>query len=834
MRSFEPVLVSCTERWLSPLGGPPRCPRPLVVDAITLSAEPALAVEAADHEVALVSRRRVSPTERRRPKAFGHALRVPIPVAPRPRGRLQPLPAKLSAPKDRPLSQASVTEAIYLRDVLGKSAGVWRSELDSEVLGHDADVAAWASHRIRSLRAAQRRGRQQAAMWRERTERSRGLCELRWKLQREAHRLAQPAPVEATPCSIVVAGAEEAHAHHSLSPSVNKSKLRVCKTVTPENSEADGDRQSTSDGSNESEEDRNCAGSNLKASTLKPKQPLRLRVKRLQQNARDRRRLQKDEKTFTPRSSEGSRRLRTSMVRPTLKDRNAYQQKFEKYDADHSGHLDSTELRLCLCDLGLRGRSESERHAIKEILDSFEGETVDLELFVSDVVPAVRLALAELQEIRLRETFIEGDSDGSGMLSIDEAVRVLRLMGIFPSEAIVMEVICDVVPDAIEVSKTISGEWLIDRDILDLEKFVALIALLRERTEREYLESFQALALTYLPGEEHDMWRHNLVELDEEFRRTGCDHVNYAQAMVILRNAGQLPRDTGVLPTIFAEHATDGAVSFGALLQVISTLRKLDDHRLENLFEVCGQETGSLTFVEAHRAMHQAGATGSEEIGEVEELLDEFSDGSGRLVDTKGFALFCRFIGDRLHKVRVERARQLAASHGWSDAFFDELKTAFSVVDLDSSGTLGPEKLVKVCEVMHLTYSNHDINSALVTLGWNSDPLGSVSVNRVMLVKLLVLLDQWDAERKFSTAMQEMVGLAVPDMIAKLLLILQHLDSHGFRSSTLVELRRELDGLVHVRASMEVMNDVMSRIRAEVATHSKSGSRSPRDQQGVT
>jgi hypothetical protein len=131
---------------------------------------------------------------------------------------------------------------------------------------------------------------------------------------------------------------------------------------------------------------------------------------------------------------------------------------------------------------------------------------------------------------------------------------------------------------------------------------------------------------------------------------------------------------------------------------------------------------------------------------------------------------------------------------------------------------------------MNLAHTTDDINAALKTLGCFSDLQGSVSVNCFMLVKLMILLDQWEAERTFNAAMQEMDGLEVPAMIAKLLLALQHLESHGVRSSALLELKCELDGLVQAGGSMEIMTDLMHRTRAEVATLLKSRPRSAMDQ----
>lgn len=316
---LQPVLTANVDRWLTPRGAPPRrLGRPgAPADASSLvlaSACPAAASEAAAREIdsrggtalSLCGVTRDTASRRQQCRsASGGVRRAPLPrVASRRRPRtLKALPDgdqsqtssewnyKLRAP-----SATDVTDALYARTVCGRG-NVFRSGLDFEVEVHDAEEAAMAYFRKECARHAQHWSRDQAAQYRESKYRQESLFELRWALQQHGE-LSAPLVEDDRAFTItdVVGGALEEATCVPPPPRSSPSgealrvrpSMRRTKTFRLRSSEND---ESNSDSDNEitpAKEGVALGRANLKLTSLRPKQPLKARMRRIRQNARER------------------------------------------------------------------------------------------------------------------------------------------------------------------------------------------------------------------------------------------------------------------------------------------------------------------------------------------------------------------------------------------------------------------------------------------------------------------------------------------------------------------------------------------------------------------
>lgn len=324
---FEPVLLTqdISQR-LNP-GGPPRClNRRLptqVSESPVIDTDPSSAVLAADNEIASIcSSRHSQRRSKQRPSLPQVPLKHPSQIAlkavtyyaPKPPGQNSSRALKLPLPG--PPSPKTVSETIYTRNVLGRNTGFcWRSDLDSELEGRDAEFAEMAHHRADCQRAEGRRCREQAAEWREANERQLQMFARRW---RQEHHSTQPNysvdQSDEEPMSPLSLSRPQRWDEEPMSPSrpqrwneepMSPSRPQRWKQNPREENTSrnevddptDLDVIAKSASSSPSEGTKSRTTGLLRSSGLRPKQPLKMRQLRVIRNRREKakRRLQEQE-----------------------------------------------------------------------------------------------------------------------------------------------------------------------------------------------------------------------------------------------------------------------------------------------------------------------------------------------------------------------------------------------------------------------------------------------------------------------------------------------------------------------------------------------------------
>jgi len=537
--------------------------------------------------------------------------------------------------------------------------------------------------------------------------------------------------------------------------------------------------------------------------TLRPKQPLALRYRRVELNRRARvRRRRSDHVAHQEEASaelgmaSEMRALLQQQFRKTqhggtslqpdsqalrahrVKDVIAVRRVFEAYDWDGSGALDQAELKGLLADLGLRARNPAEREQIQFILRSVSSLEVSFEDLVEWIIPKVRFVLAEVNREVLREYFEKADIDCSNSLTINELVKVVRLMGIFPSQAAVEAAVLEVVPDASQGLRTIDGDLLLTRNIVSFEQFLHLAALLQERVEFGRAEKARAIARAHnLTKEERDLWGQDVVDLHESFRRFCHGGPELAEVAKLLDTAklGVVVRDSGVLRTSgalqkrlsnllrrHADGASDGCLTFKQLLEVLSVARRQEQAGSRQVFEShCGSSGGGLSLLTSQRALRDCDVVPRSD-GEAQEiafLIEEFDeDGSGE-VELGEFERLALFVAERLRKLRREAERLRVFQHDWTEEQYKEFRTAFVIADEDFCEALTEEQLGKAVEQLQRGWTSKEGVNALAELG--ADP--SKGVDFLTFLDLMKAMS--DGEEHRQIALQAGIDREMADLL---------------------------------------------------------------------
>lgn len=690
-------------------------------------------------------------------------------------------------------NSTEVVEARYIRDQTGKKSACYRSGLDEEIELHDLEVAAMADHRQASAFHFACKGRDQASRWREKALRDIGLREVQWKLDtgeveiakkphddvdRRAARDLDDMHMLVAPRTSPVERAK--HARDSVVSSVQRKKKKK-RSDRIDDEFGESSSGSGSDDELYPEEDPEFSG--RMGASMSLKQPLRVRLRRLKQNAREWRQAMikeeeeaqlaktaarqarqenKAEAQGKKKKKKGKRNAgnssddeldslddleeRSAPPTPTTarktkiehrashvaaflnqseQDQQMLRRIFEQYDVNGSDSLDQSELVVCLCDMGLRGKNETERSEIRKILWSIDELEVGFYQFATEVVPNIRKRLGELQQENLAKLFAEADADGSGLLSLEEALKELRLMGCFPGEDLVKEAIVEAAPEAAEMSRSMDGSWLKTRDILDVRGFGTLIRILQEKTARQRAERTRELRAEYkLTEADIQAWGHTLVDVHHAFTRVGSQPISKTRAAIAVRECGLAPRNMTqryLIKSVVDEEAdADSSIDFPHFLKIGQKLREHDRQWLHRVFDKNDrQRDNALDLAEVHGALSECGIRPrtQRESEEIRNLIEEFDEDCSGDVDREEFINLYRFVSERLHKVQREVERQCAIRFAWDDEQFEELRATFLAFDTDASEALDLNEMMQAVETLQKSFSREDLNPVLQEAG---------------------------------------------------------------------------------------------------------------------
>jgi len=701
-------------------------------------------------------------------------------------------------------------DALQVRDLIGHHVGrVWRGGVDPDIDDHDAAMTDMAYFRADCQRHVQNCSREQAAHWRALDKRQRQLQELRWRLEHdEVGELSKPWAWRELGTSEIVGQRYPTPVVESTNTrsrsfatrscrrrttrKTTQSARQTCKGTPPPDGVDDGGASSwSSDGADTDSDEPTTSLSvlgGMKHLSVRPSQPLRVRMKRIKANAQQwmiqrlaKRRAEEEaeeaaalaeakagdsapssvEEDKDPHSSwkRFHKERVTAFINQTNDDDdNVCRRIFDAYDRTGDGTIDQSVMMQCLKDLGLRGTTMQERTQIREILWSVHKLEVTFDEFAHEIMPAVRTSLAELHHERLVKQFEEADKDGSGFLSINETLKILRMMGTYPSEEQILRGITDVLPVAAITGQTDAGYSVRTCDLLDIDKYLALVHLLQERTERENLDRTKKIALAHnLVEEEQQLLQHNLVDLADSFDRFATDgQLSSSQVVNAIRDSGVVPRSRGGIASIQdalqleCSMSNDEMVDFQKFLRVVQRLVVHDRFWLLKIFEKHdSQRRGALSLAEAHTALvTDCGIVlrTSEEASNIAASIEEFDEDCSGAVGRDEFLELCRFVFQRVHKIQREVERQHAARYGWNDEQIEELRSAFILLDENNSETLEHNEVVGAIDVLQRS-SREDVRTLFVELGldpYHKDTL----VDFLKFLRMMKILDDRETHRQ--------------------------------------------------------------------------------------
>lgn len=432
---------------------------------------------------------------------------------------------------------------------------------------------------------------------------------------------------------------------------------------------------------------------------------------------------------------------------------------FDKLDGDRSHSLDLAELRSCLLSIGLWGKNEKERRAIRDILWEIDKLQVDFEDF-SELVPSVRKSLNELRNQRSAELFSFFNIYGEPCISIQDALNGLRRLGRTMREEFRDEVVKD-------FSYERGTEFLkgTTDPCLDQEGFVHFVSILQEHADRDNYEQFQRIIQKHFISQElQAQWEHDLVDLHAQFYEyepvsgkygSPSGALSEVQVITVLRETGYMPksasRQNSLASMVQEMMGPDGTLSFMDFLAIMQKLREHDRERLRKIFETRKDwSQGYLSLDEIFEALPLCGLVprNKEERYEVRALLEEFDEDGLGILSSDDCVVVCQQLARKFKLMQNERERQYVVSAGWTDKHFAEFRQAFWSLDEDMSEVLERDELTKAVELLRGSYwqTVGTLDSMLVALGM--DPNKEVKVNFLVFLRMLKMLDDSESRRQ--------------------------------------------------------------------------------------
>jgi len=816
---LEPVHVGPTNQWLNRCGAPPRQIGLAAEDSLALvNNSPKGAAAAADRELmdtqSLCTVETLAPFQVRKPPV----PRMASSRRSRPCHKLKALPTSTCGSSAKrllefkPLTSTEVMEACYTRDTAAKEGALFRATLDQDILDHDFEILEMAEYRQAATFYYQDRTRHKASSWRKAVARKRKLFEVQWKLANGVMDISRKNPgdelgrpndheLDAESLPLLLAPrSTPTGAPRRRRPALLKRNKKVKEPVHESMEGSEGaSLEETLD--SESEDGHDDWRTVIKiAHMLQPKQPRQVRMQRLKQNGRDWRQAKKLEHVPAPSSKSKSKKKngvsfgadsssdgsdhddeldeqmekrrnsgiehRASQVAAfgqwSLQDQKDIRQVFDRFDNDGSDALDQSEMTSCLADLGLRGKNETERTEIREILFSMDKLEIGFYEFATQIVPTIRKRLAELQAEGLNHAFREADADESGLLSIEETLRELKLIGVFPSEQQIKSAILEVCPHTAERGRALDGSWLVKRDILNVDDFCAVVRRVQERLDRARADRLRQMIVDYkLDDKDTAAWQQSLVDTHAIFSRylipdMDTPVISKANTTFVVRECGLAPKNPEarmfMVPTINRLAGDDGEVEFAEFLKIGDSMRELDRKWLNRIFSKYDvDKSAALSLAEVRCALAECGinARTPQEKQELNSMIDEFDDDGSGEVDIDEFLGLFTFVSERLFRVQREAERQTSVRFSWSDTKFESLRSTFMSYDEDASESLDVDEMLALVSTLQRgsPMGLQDINPVLQEAGLSAG-CKTAKVDFMGFMKIIKALEDMEHMRQ--------------------------------------------------------------------------------------
>lgn len=723
-RLLEPILSRQVDRWVTPCGAPPRG----LSKATLASASTHLASEPSEEDTGATLRsssynskradvvvsRRLPPMSARRKRARARRLAV----------GMHKLPSITVPP-----SAETVTEALYVRDMVGKEGCLWRQKLDAEVSERDEELAGLAMYRKDITEAARQQNRAQAARWREAQDREDRIDQLRWRLEEEGE-FAKLVPQNSAPPREGL----PPRAPTPTSPSLLAQARRKLQSVV--GSRAEQEKRKVE------EMEELLIASEDKIPGSPRGQPRRSSMDKGLPVGREGRRRSSESSTpiiqpalavvVGAAHSEHLKGLRGRLLANRKPERVAdkkTQRVLDRYDKFGNGMVEVADLKDVLVELGFGGENGMERRQVHKECRSLRAFEITHAEVAHTVVPNVRARLEAARLEQLREQFREADINKNGMLSMGETVQMLRQTGTYPNVSQVLAVLQDLLPDVFTKAQSLDGQWLMSRDVLDFDLFCSVMKMLKQRTADEIQKKLKELNERYdLDGQWQARWGSRLLDMHETFQqyckegRPGV--VDMTKFASFLHDVGYSPAHHGVaihVPRCATSMANEeGELSFQAILKATDKVLALDRVRLLRLlekFEHNGNHTFSL--LDCRRLLQEAGCMTHNKAEEdcVRACIQQFDTEDTDEVCKEHAVDLVHDVTQQLRKYRKEAERHTADNYGYSTEQLKEFRSVFKHLDADLSGHLDKDELGEAVRMLRRSACAPDVDELVACLG---------------------------------------------------------------------------------------------------------------------
>eukprot|EP00929_Paragymnodinium_shiwhaense_P068102 TRINITY_DN34228_c0_g1_i2.p1 TRINITY_DN34228_c0_g1~~TRINITY_DN34228_c0_g1_i2.p1 ORF type:complete len:1054 (+),score=252.17 TRINITY_DN34228_c0_g1_i2:142-3303(+) len=529
---------------------------------------------------------------------------VAPPELPKPRQHLPKLE------KQRPAVE--VGELVHVRQCLGKASGMfWRGEMDAGVNLHDQESVATAEYRLHCQRSVRKQNREKAHERRLREEREEAMSVMRWLLLHSGpgsigvpealteEKLAKlheddwapelPHRIPTPQCPHHESSrAEDSHHGDHPAPHCGRQSMGTTalhKTEVPRQSQMDSLHN----------EATKIARSRKLKRTMTMKQ---LRRKAKKKPSSDRPSTDESAHDAVPELVEPGDELgKVALIRSA----------FEQFDTDGSGNLDQAELKHCLRDLGLHGRSFKEREAIKMIIQRTDSLEVCFDVFSQKVVPEVHSLLTGIRTEQYEAIFdraqqraksLATDAELENKICLARAERLIQKLGIADPEMWLLSQFADIAPSVVQAATMRDGAISVNELVMDRAQFGLIATGVQERHRTRRIQRGKHVAnVLQIDPEVAEHWREIVADFWQAFEmeaklrvaaesNTWDEEIQIAQKLPelevsasslhwMLRDVGMLPHSEALqekLQHIVADDAAHGAMNFHTFLEIIGQL----------------------------------------------------------------------------------------------------------------------------------------------------------------------------------------------------------------------------------------------------------------------
>ncbi|CAL1139025.1 unnamed protein product [Cladocopium goreaui] len=681
------------------------------------------------------------------------------------------------------MSPFSLREAAYTKETIG--FGIYRQSIDDEISEHDAEIAAFALHRMDCQRQAGLREREQAALWRKRRDAREPLYQVRWLLlQHLARKPPTPPPLDDEEDELP-SGLPDGFEAPSGPPSRPPTPAHFWPTQSTDFSQSLfglDERTPVTDRVLERLKSRshNMGQERNWRLTLMRKRTQREKARKLALQYRTTMFLEDTEVNVTE---------FLSNIKP--KEAQAYQAILRQLCSNRK--VDKADLQKVLSELGFRPRTPEEREILRKILAEIESLEVDFDDVVQTIIPNVRTQFAELRGPGLLDLFTEADEDkspldhledtgwfvsvemvpavefgmmtmpfllGGGNLSVEELLAVLQRSGFFPQNKEVAETLMEVIPGA-KNHQNMEGKLLMDRVSISLSYFKVVGPLLQERSECQRLQmELQIAEELSLDAEERQLWQDSLLDLWEAFQRFSDDRLEVDRLPLVFMDTELLPKHGSLRSFLCSmaeaelaksERSKVDRLDLRQCLKILSKIREKElskvsmERECQRVIDVFNQNdsdsTNGLSLEECQKCLEDCGIKAKEEESEfITCLIDEYDlDESGEL-ELEEFLRMVKFVTSRLRRQRLRQQADLALEYGWGAEEFDFMRLNFMLADKEMDGNIRDDEIAWSVSQLRAEWPPEDTKLILREMGlvtWNS----SISVDLAGFLKVMNYVD---------------------------------------------------------------------------------------------